>query len=134
VLTGNYPQTIREMLKARGNWTEVEDEVEAIDSSHFMWRPCNYGSSGFEKISKRIKSNKHPFIFNHFEYIRCICTKTGLIRSLTKYYDENAQAKNKGYSVFDTTPTTFISDENIKSTHLQRKLVRHVEKYLPDKQ
>jgi hypothetical protein len=72
VLTGNYPQSVREMLKVRANWKEVEDDTLAIESAHFMWKPCNYGSGGFEKMTKRMKSGKYPFIYNHFEYIRCI--------------------------------------------------------------
>lgn len=116
------------------NWTEMEEESEAIEKAHFMWRPCNYGSIGFEKLSRRKKNTNFPLVFNHFEYIRCICTKTGLIKSLSKYYNNNAEAKKAKYSVFQTTPTTFVSDENIKPTHLQRALIRHIEKHLPDKQ
>jgi hypothetical protein len=49
-----------------------------------------------------------PLIFNHFEVLRGICTKSGLIRSLKSYYDWNKEAKAAGYSVFETTPTTFL--------------------------
>jgi len=45
---------------------------------------------------------------NHFENNRGICTKTGLIRSLQHYYNSNQEAKNAQYTVFDTTPTTFV--------------------------
>lgn len=49
-----------------------------------------------------------PLIFNHFECLRGICTKSGLIRSLKHYYEHNKEAKAANYTVFDTTPTTFL--------------------------
>ena len=49
-----------------------------------------------------------PFIFNHFECLKGICTKSGLIRSLRCYYDFNKEAKAAHYTTFDTTPTTFL--------------------------
>lgn len=112
----------------------MDDENEAIEKAHFMWRPCNYGLMGFDKLTKRKKNCDYPLVFNHFEYIRCICTKTGLIRSLTKYYENNPDAIAAKYSVFHSTPTTFISDGPNKNIHLQKTLIRHVEKFLPDKQ
>lgn len=53
-------------------------------------------------------------MFNHFEVIKGICQKTGLIRSLEAYYEENPLAKKAGYTVFDTTPTTFVIAKNIE--------------------
>jgi len=53
VLSGNYPQSVREVMKKRGNWTEIEDEAEALEKAHLMWRPCNYGTTGFEKLTRR---------------------------------------------------------------------------------
>ena len=57
-----------------------------------------------------------PFFLNHFESTRGITTKTGLIRTLQNYYANHEAAKEAGYTVFDTTPTTFIiskvSDED----------------------
>ena len=44
---------------------------------------------GYDKIDKRLQKDSKPFIFNHFETIRGICTKTGLIRSLKMYYKQN---------------------------------------------
>lgn len=51
-----------------------------------------------------------PTIYNHFEYLKGLCTKSGLIRSLTEYYDLNREARAAKYTVFDTTPTTFLID------------------------
>lgn len=51
-------------------------------------------------------------MFNHLEVNRGICQKTGLIRSLSNYYERNEQARLAGYSVFDSTPTTFVVARN----------------------
>ena len=40
--------------------------------------------------------------------IRGITTKTNLIKSLKNYYEHNEQAKLAHYTLFDTTPTTFV--------------------------
>jgi len=74
----------------------------------FFWRQVNLGFSGYDKVDKRILAKSQPFIFNHFEVIRGICTKTNLIKSLRSYYDSLEPAKASHYSLFDTTPTTFV--------------------------
>jgi hypothetical protein len=68
----------------------------------------NLGFSGYDKVDKRLTTNSKPFIFNHFEVIRGICTKTNLIKSLKSYYEGLEAAKQAHYSLFDTTPTTFV--------------------------
>ena len=35
-----------------------------------------------DKIDKRLSKDPRPFVYNHFEILRGLCTKTGLIRSL----------------------------------------------------
>lgn len=47
-------------------------------------------------------------MINHFENTRGITTKTGLIRTLSKYYSSLEQAINANYTVFEATPTAFI--------------------------
>lgn len=47
-------------------------------------------------------------VYNHFEVLRDICTKSGLIRSLEFYYRTLKEAKQSNYQVFDTTPTTYL--------------------------
>jgi hypothetical protein len=67
------------------------------------------GFSGYDKLDKRIKNHKdQPFIFNHFEVIRGITTKTNLVKSLKAYYENNEAARLCNYSVFDTHPTAFV--------------------------
>ena len=42
------------------------------------------------------------------EKIRGISTKTGLVDSLKTYYEKHVHSSKLGYTVFDSTPTTFI--------------------------
>ncbi len=46
------------------------------------------------------------------ENIKGICTKTGLIRSLRKYYSGNPEACACRYTAYDSTPTSFILVSN----------------------
>lgn len=66
------------------------------------------GFQGYDKIDKRLKADPSPFIFNHFEVIRGITVKTNLIKSLRAYYEAHEPAKKEGYTLFDTTPTTYV--------------------------
>ena len=65
-------------------------------------------------MDSRLANSSRPFVFNHLEVNKGICQKTGLIRSLQSYYEENVNAKKAGYTVFDTTPTTFVIARNIE--------------------
>lgn len=107
VMAGNYPKTLINTLRARGNWTEVSDE-DAIDHAHFLFRPVNFGHSGYNKMNLRNEFYSDLLVFNHFEVLRDICTKSGLIRSLECYYRSNREARACNYQAFDTTPTTYL--------------------------
>ena len=75
VSKGNFPNHLIECLKNRGNWTQIDEDgcIEVVD---FFWRQVNLGFSGYDKVDKRISEKNSPFMFNHFEVIRGICTKT----------------------------------------------------------
>lgn len=74
-----------------------------------MWRPVNYGIEGYKRIDKRVVRNTGtPLIYNHFEVLKGLTTKTGLIKSMKHYYCQNDQARQASYQVFDSTPTTFL--------------------------
>jgi len=81
-------------------------------------------ADGYHKIDKRLLHKSSPFIFNHFEVIHGICTKTNLIKSLKHYYENLEAAKSSGYTLFDTTPTTFVisrqTDEREAYLFMQR--------------
>ena len=79
---GNFPNHIINALKARGNWTQVSEEV-AIENCNFYWRQLNLNWENYDKLDVRLESDSsRPIFFNHFECTRGITTKTGLIRSL----------------------------------------------------
>lgn len=49
-----------------------------------------------------------PLFFNHYEQINGICAKTDLIKTLQRYYENLEEAVAANYTVFDSTPTSFI--------------------------
>jgi hypothetical protein len=108
VTKGNFPNHVIKALGERGNWKQVMEEDQAIETTDFFWRQVNLGFSGYDKVDKRLTTNSTPLIFNHFEVIRGICTKTNLIKSLKSYYEGLEAAKAAHYTLFDTTPTTFV--------------------------
>ena len=108
VTKGNFPNHVIKALGERGNWKQVMEEDQAIETTDFFWRQVNLGFSGYDKVDKRLTTNSKPFVFNHFEVIRGICTKTNLIKSLKSYYESLDAAKAAHYTLFDTTPTTFV--------------------------
>lgn len=105
---GNFPNQIIKQMEARGNWKLIPED-EAIENADFYWRPINLGPEGYSKMDKRLKAKPEIFfVFNHFEVIHGICTKTNLIKSLRTYYENNELAKAANYSIFDSTPTTYV--------------------------
>ena len=57
-----------------------------------MWKPFNYNADGYKRIDKRVTVKHSPFIYNHFEVLKGLVTKSGLIRSLKQYYYNNDSA------------------------------------------
>lgn len=65
--------------------TQLEIDEVAIEKCSLIWKPFNYYEWETQrKIDKRLikQSIYHPFIFNHFECLKSIGTKSGLVRSL----------------------------------------------------
>lgn len=105
---GNYPNQIIKQLEQRGCWKQIPED-EAIENADFYWRPNNVGPDGYQRIDRRLKAKPDDFfLFNHFEVINGICTKTNLVRSLRNYYENNEKAKEAQYTLFDSTPTTYV--------------------------
>jgi len=82
VYGGNYPEVIHLALKRRGNWAAVPREEDCVEKCNFVFRPFNYSKEEYKRIDKRLVRNNNPFVFNHYEYVRCLTTKSGLVRSL----------------------------------------------------
>ena len=106
VFPGNYPKHVKAAFALRSNWQEVSN-AEAVDRAHFIWQPLNFSYKVYVKVDS-LQRTSHPKILNHMENLRTIGTKTGLVRSLKSYYKQNVQSVECGYTVFDSTPTTFI--------------------------
>jgi hypothetical protein len=51
-------------------------------------------------------------VYNHFENISVLSTKTGLLRTLRDYYTLNKEAKEANYTVEDTLPMAYIITSN----------------------
>ena len=85
VYGGNYPETVIKQLAARGNWVQCR-ETESIEKCHFLWRPVNYNIDGYKRMDRRFQTKGQVLIYNHFEVLKGLTTKTGLIRSLKQYY------------------------------------------------
>ena len=52
---------------------------------------------GYEQMNQRIRSGHEILLFNHFEVNSGICTKSGLVRTLKKYYENQKEAKACNY-------------------------------------
>lgn len=85
------------------------------------------GFSGYDKVDKRLQASAKPFIFNHFEVIRGICTKTNLIKTLRSYYESIAACVKINYTLFDTTPTTFVINRATDDKEMQYLMHRYRE-------
>ena len=134
VTEGNFPCHVIEQLKKRGNWSQIDKEV-AIQQSNFFWKQLNFNFKQYDDLDHRLETNRQPILFNHLEVNRGICTKTMLIKSLTAYYENNETAANAKYTVFDTTPTTYVIARNVddheinKFMHRFREISRGGSKY-----
>ena len=116
---GNYPNQIVRQLESRGCWKQISED-EAIQQADFYWRPINFESKGYTALNARLKAKPDQFfVFNHFEKLNGICTKTNLIHSLRNYYEQHEEAKQQNYSVFESTPTTFVVQEESSSEMMQ---------------
>ena len=55
-----------------------------------------------------MKIEYQKLVYNRFESIKDICSKNGLIWSLRRYYHGVLGALEQDYTVFETTPRTFV--------------------------
>jgi len=60
------------------------------------------------RIDKRPTLTRDLLIYNHFEVLKGLVTKTGLVRTMRHFYLNNDQAKQANYQIFDSTPTSFL--------------------------
>lgn len=80
-------------------------------------------------MNRREEFNPLPLVFNHFEVIKGISTKNGLVKSLKRYYSNcpeagknyrsNTQIVKAGYNAFDSTPTSFVIPASLDDQEYQ---------------
>ena len=119
---GNYPDHIAKALSDRGNWRQIAED-QACEVADFYWRQITFGTSNYHLMDKRRIPIKPLLIFNHFEAVHTICTKTLLIKNLKTYYEQNRETGP--YSVFDSTPTTFL----ISQSHDEREVYAFLQRF-----
>jgi len=129
IYPGNNSYLIKEGLLRRGNWQEETDESNAFTQCNFIWKPTNLTISEYIKLDGIAKTTPKNFsqVFNHFENIRGICTKTGLVRSLKKYYTGNCESAQVNYQAFDSTPTSFLITAGVEDTEYSNFVARYRE-------
>lgn len=63
-------------------------------------------------MDKRQNELKRTFVYNHFENISVLSSKTGLIKTLRDFYSTNKDAKFAHYKMEDTLPMAYIITPN----------------------
>ncbi|EAR88446.3 tubulin-tyrosine ligase family protein (macronuclear) [Tetrahymena thermophila SB210] len=147
IFNGNGSHFIRSDLLKRQNWDEVinlrhliliifiiniiiqikstQDEKRSIKNSDFIWSSQNFHYKIFSIIEDLELEQQQRLLVNHFENTKFMCTKNGLIKSLRNYYQHNLQSSQVGYSVFHTTPTTFIVKQGFEDIEFQKFLAKY---------
>ncbi|KAL4469542.1 hypothetical protein ABPG74_004795 [Tetrahymena malaccensis] len=150
IFNGNGSHFIRSELLKRQNWDEIkstQDEKRSIKNSDFIWSSQNFHYKIFSIIEDLELEQQQKLLINHFETNKSMCTKNGLIKSLRNYYQHNLQSSNQfillsifihimylseslkigqvGYSVFHTTPTTFIVKQGFEDIEFQKFLAKY---------
>lgn len=110
-------------MDEKQGWEEIKHEdlwLQAnINKISFIWKPCNFNHKMYGILDQVIASRqltpsknrkwvKSGLVLNHLENHREITTKTGLLRSLKYYYKDNLTFIENNYTLFDSTPTSFV--------------------------
>eukprot|EP00826_Nyctotherus_ovalis_P045450 TRINITY_DN5036_c0_g1_i27.p1 TRINITY_DN5036_c0_g1~~TRINITY_DN5036_c0_g1_i27.p1 ORF type:complete len:387 (+),score=98.58 TRINITY_DN5036_c0_g1_i27:377-1537(+) len=65
------------------------------------------------------RSAENHIVINHLENINGMCTKTGLIKSLTRFYKSALEPTACKYTVHDSVPSTFVVLPNCNDAEYQ---------------
>jgi hypothetical protein len=71
-------------------------------------------------------------LINHIDGMRRLSSKNGLLISLKCHYKNTQKALEKNYTVFDTTPTTFILTPTLDNIDYQLFIARFNEIVIKD--
>ncbi|CDW84366.1 tubulin-tyrosine ligase family protein [Stylonychia lemnae] len=130
IYPGNHGQEIRNILLENKNFEEIPytQEEKCMKECNLVWKPIDLSFKAqtmWDQMNKQLGPNV-PRILNNLENMRNITTKTGLIRSLRRYYTD-IQEQNPNMEVtqvFDIVPTTFIVSSQYKTTDMYRFIKR----------
>jgi hypothetical protein len=66
-------------------------------------------------------------VINHLENIKALCTKTGLVQALRRYYKGLGEARTFQYTVHDSIPTSYIVMSHYEDSEFKSFVARHKE-------
>ena len=122
ILKGNASYLIRNCMKHRINWTEVENTPENANYFNFKWKEL---SSGIDYNSL----NRNPGmkqIVNHYENHYVISNKANMFINIMKYCEQ------RKLSIFKYVPFTIVfkikDRRKIKNTEKQKRWTEKLEK------
>ena len=122
ILKGNASYLIRNCMKHRINWTEVENIPENANYFNFKWKEL---SSGIDYNSL----NRNPGmkqIVNHYENHYVISNKANMFINIMKYCEQ------RKLSIFKYVPFTIVfkikDRRKIKNTEKQKRWTEKLEK------
>ena len=122
ILKGNASYLIRNCMKHRINWTEVENIPENINCFNFKWKEL---SNGIDYNSL----NRNPGmkqIVNHYENHYVLSNKANMFINIMKYCEQ------RKLSIFKYVPFTIVfkikDRRKIKNTEKQQKWSEKLEK------
>jgi hypothetical protein len=111
-------------LSRRGVWGALDKE--RIMQINFVWKPLNFSPELYDSFEEMDCSRN--VLLNHFKQNKLICTKSGLVKSLRRYYTHHTNnAFLKKSLIFETMPTTFIMNSNKRSGEFQNFADRFAE-------
>lgn len=123
---------IRPLLEQRGNWVEATEQEAEDFKAQFIWKPTVYHvrvipTKAYNQMDELFISGFGIMIHNHLENNREITTKTGLIRSLRNFYQNNEFSIKAGYQVHDTIPTSYIITAQVEDEEFRQMVNRFTE-------
>ena len=105
VVGGNHPEIIQSAL-IRKSYIQSKEDIDTLDDIAIYWKSTPFNILQLCKIDKANCNRPIPIYINHIDYMKTLCTKTGLLNSLLLYYKKN---EVKHCHIFDSVPTSYIA-------------------------
>jgi hypothetical protein len=115
---GNHPEVVKDVLFRR---KVFQDQIDPsiLTNTFFIWSPIDFSKKFYQLIDSEnaSRTEKPHIVINHIHSLNGITVKSQLIKSLKKFYGIYPLSVDSKYSVFHTTPTTFIISEDNTSEY-----------------